>query len=209
MHPAAHSLALLRSCRQVFEETNYLWLGRLRFNFECVESLLDKLSAIPASTLSQIRHLRARDRTLIMSHLEAEEVLHGLPWALKLLPSLRLDTLTVLGSPYPYDLRNYTTVNDFIEHGNGWKGLHYISPDPTMLGFKKTGMNGDTHEWRRPQPSTCKKMLLSRDGTDSQVTVTILQAPEAIGTGAVSDKNCRPPDQSLGPLETLETLGLQ
>jgi hypothetical protein len=33
-------------------------------------------------------------------------------------------------------------MNDFIQHGNGWKELHYISPDPTMLGFKKTGMNG-------------------------------------------------------------------
>jgi hypothetical protein len=69
---------------------------------------------------------------------EDDDIFHRLPWALKLLPGLQLDTLTVLG--LSYGPRNYDTLNGLIQHGNGWKELHYISKDSTMLGFEKKGI---------------------------------------------------------------------
>ncbi|KAH8586940.1 hypothetical protein B0O99DRAFT_472899, partial [Bisporella sp. PMI_857] len=205
--PASHSLALLRVCRQIFEETKSLWLGLLLFNFERIEYLLDKLSSIPSPTLSQIRHLRTRGHPLILPF-EDDDVYYRLAWALKLLPGLRLDTLTVLGSSS--GMINYDNLGGLIQHGNGWKELHYITKDSSMLGFKKEELFDADPYWRRPQPSTWKEILLSGDGADSKVAVAVYQAAEDKAIGApFNEKNSRPLDQTVVPPETLETFGVQ
>lgn len=205
--PAAYSLALLRVCRQIFEETKTLWLRRLLFNFESIICLLDKLSSIPSTALSQIRHLRTRGHPLVLSF-EDDDVYYRLAWALKLLPSLRLDTLTVLGSSS--GIVNYDTLEGLIQHGNGWKELHYITRDSSMLGFKKQEIFMADPYWRRPQPSTWKETLLSRDGADSKVTVAVYQAAKDKEIGApFNEKNSRPLDQTVVPPDTLETFGVQ
>lgn len=68
MKPAPNSLALLRVCRQTFEENKSLWLGRVLFNFEGVRSLLDKLSLLPSTKLSQIRYVCTRGYALKPSY---------------------------------------------------------------------------------------------------------------------------------------------
>lgn len=93
--PAPNSLALLRTCTQIYEETKNLWLGYVLFNFHDGETLLDKLDPLPLSVLSQIRHIR------LCSSLMKLEVNNYIPAMIKpvalfmLLPGLQLDTFTV------------------------------------------------------------------------------------------------------------------
>jgi hypothetical protein len=139
LKPAPHSLALLRVCRQIYKEGKSFWLGRVLFNFENVESLLDKLSQLSLTTLSQIRHIHTRGHTLMLTPPDSDDdVYYRLVWALKLLPSLQLEALTVLGQSD--GLMDYDTLGGLIEHGDGWRELRYITRDSTMLGFKKHDM---------------------------------------------------------------------
>lgn len=98
---ATHSLALLRVCRQIYEETKSLWLGRILFDFNHVITLLDKLSLLPDLTLSRIRFIRvSADPLVLRVEGQNHHPFFRLLWALKMLPGLRLDTLTVLGTYY-------------------------------------------------------------------------------------------------------------
>jgi hypothetical protein len=196
-------------CRQIYEEGKALWISRVLFNFENVESLLDKLSALPHATLSQIRHVRTRGQSLMLSPPDDDDdVYYRLAWALKLLPGLQLDTLTVLGQSQ--GLLDYDTLEGLIEHGDGWRELRYITPDSTMLGFKKVELYMADPYWRRPQPTTWNETLLKRDGVDPKSTVTIYRStqPEIPGTvmnagtrQIVDQKNILPSD--------LETFGIE
>lgn len=95
--PAPYLLVILRTCHQIHDEANHLWLGRVLFNFDGLFALFDKLYLLPASKLSQIRDVRLRTawmrcRTIPGYHPEAD--LHEV---FTYLPQLRLETLTVLG----------------------------------------------------------------------------------------------------------------
>ena len=114
---AIHSLALLRACRQIYEETKSLWLGRILFDFNHVITLLDKLSSLPAFTLSRIRFIRvSADPLVLRVEGQNHHPFYRLVWVLKLLPHLRLDTLTVLGT-YHGPL-NYITLGTFVQQGS-------------------------------------------------------------------------------------------
>src|SRR2546429_1002562 len=153
MKPAPNSLAILRTCRQINQEAGALWLNHVLFNFENPEDLLDKLSTLPSTTLSQIRHVRTGGRPLMLQPIgDDDDVYYRLVWALKLLPGLRLNTLTVLGSSGGEIA--YDTLEGLIKYGNGWKELHFITPNSTMLGFAKVVMFMADPYWRKPQPST-------------------------------------------------------
>ena len=96
--------------------------------------MLDKLSALPSATLSQIRHARVGGRPLILRPIgERQDVIYKLLWVLKLLPGLRLDRLTVLGSSRGEIA--YDTLEGLIVDGNGWRELHFITPSSEMLSF--------------------------------------------------------------------------
>jgi hypothetical protein len=210
--PAAHSLALLSVCHQIFDETKTLWLQRLLFNFESVESLFDKLSSLPSATVSQIRYLRTRQDSWILLSFDNVKYYHELASILKLLLGLRLDTLTVLGPLESFDgYVNYVALEDLIKYGNGWKELHYVSPDSAMLGFvQKTGRRPRAGPYRRqPQPISWKDSLLSRDGIDSKATVVLYQAAEGKVVGAPFVKNNSRRLSQVVPPDTLETFGLK
>jgi hypothetical protein len=209
LKPAPHSLALLRVCRQIYKECKYFWLSRVLFNFESVESLLDKLSPLPLATLSQIRHVRTRGDTLMLSPPDADDdVYYRLVWALKLLPGLQLDTLTVLGQTQgPLD---YETLEGLIEHGDGWRELRYITSDSTMLGFEKHSMFMANPYWRRPQPTTWNDILLKRDDVDSKPTVAIYRSTQSKNPGTVMNKATRQiVDQMILPPSDLEAFGVE
>lgn len=157
MKPAPNSLAILRTCRQINQEAAALWLGHVLFNFEHSDDLLDKFSILPPTTLSQIRHLRTGGRPLMLQPIgDHDDVYYRLVWALKLLPELRLDTLTVLGS-----CRGgigYDTLDGLIKYGNGWRELRFITLNSTIHQSTEMDILGGP-DWHKPQPSTWEEIL--------------------------------------------------
>ncbi|MCJ1234743.1 hypothetical protein MMC14_002706 [Varicellaria rhodocarpa] len=118
MIPAPNNLAILYTCGKINHEAGLLWLRQVLFSFEQSEDLLDKLSPLPSTMLSQIRHIRTGGLFLtLLLNGDDDYTTYSLAWALKLLPALRLDKLTVLGSRY--DENSYDTLKDLILYGNG------------------------------------------------------------------------------------------
>jgi hypothetical protein len=190
MIPSPNALAILRTCRQIKEEAGALWLGHILFNFENPEFLLDKLSTLPSATLSKIRHIRtgARLMTLLPVRLDSfYSVAHyRLVWALKLLPGLCLDKLTVPGPTY--GSLAYETLEELIKYGNGWRELHFITRDSAMLGITNNHM--PKHQ-PKPQPSTWNEILCQRDGANSGASVTIYRSTRPGWTGTVINSRTR------------------
>jgi len=175
--PAPNSLALLRTCRRAKEEIGQRWLSQVLFSFEGPESMLDKLAAIPIDVLSMVRYLRVVGNPLVLSWPD-DDVFFRLSKVLKLLPGLRLDKLTVLGTRY--EKVSYHTLDLLIRESSGWKELYYLSHHSTMLAYPRDGWFSDRTDenpyWRRPQPSTWQDALLARDGESSGALVTIYRA---------------------------------
>jgi hypothetical protein len=208
MKPATNALAILRACRQINQEAGPLWLGQILFSFENPEDLLDKLSALASTTLSQIRHVRTGGCPLMLQPIEDDDdVYYRLVWVLKLLPGLRLDKLTVLG--YSGGEIAYDTLEGLIKHGTGWRELHFITPNSTMLGFGKRDMFMADPYWRKPQPSTWNEILLQRDGTNSGASATIYRSTQSDTPGAVTSPRTRQIfEQNVSSLEDLENFGV-
>ncbi|KAH8695187.1 hypothetical protein BGW36DRAFT_382259 [Talaromyces proteolyticus] len=207
--PTPNSLAVLRTCSLIKQEAGALWLGQVLFNFECVEDMLDKLSVLPSTTLSQIRHIRVSGRPLMLTPIGDDDDIHyRLVWALKLLPGLCLDTLSVLGlsrGEIAYD-----TLEGLVKYGNGWKELHFITPNSSMLGFKKLDMFMADPYWRKPQPSTWNDILIQRDGVDSGASITIYRSTRFDTPGTVVKPATRQLFEQKPPSpEDLETFGVE
>jgi hypothetical protein len=136
-----------------------------------------------------------------------DEVYYRLGAALKLLPGLRLDRLTVLG-PSMGEIA-YDTLGGLIKQGNGWRELHFITPNSTMLGFAKRELFMADPYWRKPQPSTWNEILLHRDGAASGAFVTVYQANQCDTSGAVLKPYTRHTfEQKIISPGTLETFGV-
>ncbi|KAF2496299.1 hypothetical protein BU16DRAFT_609075 [Lophium mytilinum] len=192
MKSALNSLAILRTCRQVHREAATLWPGLVLFNFEDVDALLDRLSPLPAETLSKIRYVRTRGHTLMLLPVGEEyNIYYRLAESLKLLPGLRLDTLTVLAPAH--GTIAYDTLDGLINRGNGWKELHFITPNSEMLGFAKVEMFMMDPYWRKPQPSTWESALLKRDSIigSTKATVTIYRSTQADASGSIINPHTR------------------
>lgn len=176
---APHALALLYTCRQIREEIGPHWIGWVLFNFQTPESLLDLLTNLPDATVKAIRHVRTNGRPIMLS-LPHDDVYYRLAWILKLIPHLRLDTLTVLGGsagniaggPAQVD---YDTLDGLVTHGTGWRQLRYITPNSSILSFQRTERFGKTY-LRKPQPDAWRSALHQRDGRDSGASVTIYRS---------------------------------
>ncbi|KAJ5369527.1 hypothetical protein N7509_014139 [Penicillium cosmopolitanum] len=193
MKPAPHSLAILRACRKTKQEAESLWLGMILFCFESPVPMLDKLSTLPLSTLSEIRHMRVGGGELKLCHPgDPYPIFYSIPWVLKLLPGLQLNTLTVLEPVLGH--ASYTMLSEFIQHGTGWKKLYFITPNSNMLGFEIVMFYGGVPPiLREPQPSTWKTVLSSRDGPDTGTSVSIYRSTQSDSPGAVLDPQTREP----------------
>ncbi|KAK7424067.1 hypothetical protein QQX98_000677 [Neonectria punicea] len=203
--PAANSLALLRTCRRVREEIGDSWLGRVLFNFEHPEALLDKFTALPHDTIQRIRQVRVRGDTIMLSYPD-DDVFYRLVSALKLLPGLRLDRLTVLGLPSA-EVR-YDTLNRLVLEGGGWKELCYISHDSALLGYAESSNPfspvQDDRYLRKPQPLHWQKALEDRDGKSSAPSVTIYRSAKPHTEGSIFNPNMRKPYQQTPPKDEKE-----
>jgi hypothetical protein len=140
--------------------------------------MLDKLANIPAPTRALIRYARVSGDPLMLSW-EEDDVYYRTSQALKLLPGLALDRLTVLGTRGP-EVR-YETLDMLVRHGTGWRELHYLSHNSTFLAYEHDwfGAAGDPDERRYlrvPQPAGWQRTLDARDGAASGASVFIYRA---------------------------------
>jgi hypothetical protein len=188
--PAAHSLALLRVCRRIHVETKNLWLPHVLFNFQGIEDLLDKLCPLPLETLQKIKHVRVGAKAVMMTPPgDYQDIYVRMPWLLKLLPDLRLDTLTVLGDTAPNSL--YLVVDLLVQHGHGWKELRVIAPSSGVFAWKAvTTIFGPPTLVRAPQPAGWSEVLMSRDGRDPGACVQIYRA-KTLETGVLFEPSKR------------------
>lgn len=214
--PAPNSLAILLTCRQIFEEAKDLWIYRVLFDFTNVEAMLDKLSPLSPSTISKIRHVRVRFPTVLLEVRRTygedgvyheDDVYYKLAWCLKLLPTLRLDILTFIKRSSPG--RIYGIVEELIKHGDGWRELHILAGNSEMLGFPRCE-RFEPPDQRKPQPSTWNKMLLKRDGKNSGGSVIVYRATQSDRVGRVLDPSKRQIfEQKLSLGEDLLDYGIQ
>jgi hypothetical protein len=209
IRPNPNALAMLRTCHQINEEAGPLWLNRVLFSFEGLEDLLDKLSPLPSSMLSEIRHIRTGGQPLMLQPVGYDDDVYYRPvWVMKLLPSLRLDTLTVFGSNIPEVA--YDTLEGFIEHGNGWKELCLIVRDSAMLSFESRDMWMANPYRRKPQPSTWNNTLRLRDGDSSGTNLTIYRSIESNTPGSITNPLARHIfEQKVSSPEELDTYGMK
>ncbi|KAJ7741011.1 hypothetical protein B0H16DRAFT_1565686 [Mycena metata] len=178
-------LALLRTCRSVRAEIRNTWLQQVLFVFEDPNSMLDKLANIPTTTLALIRYARISGETVMLSFRE-DSIYYRTSQALKLLPGLALDRLTVLG-PRDHEV-SYQTLSMLVRHGAGWKELYYLSHNSAFLAYVDFG---DDRYFRVPQPAGWQRALEARDGTNSGASVAIYRANAPRCPGAVLDPATR------------------
>ncbi|KAF1961541.1 hypothetical protein CC80DRAFT_589880 [Byssothecium circinans] len=189
--PQPNSLAILRTCHQIHAEARDIWIKRVLFDFEHGVAMMDKLSSLPPDTLSKIRHVRVTGDVVLLNITDtwrmaqnAGDVVFRRNWLygfrlvafLRLLPTLQLDTLTVLLESCDNG-RSYT-INSMIHGSNGWKTLHVISGGSLPLGNwskndnwmdrKGNGKLTWGGEWRR--------QLAKRDGSEANGTVSLYRS---------------------------------
>lgn len=174
--PAPHSLAILRTRHQIYEETKDIWIFYMTFNFYYLESMLDKFSSLSPHTLSRIGYACVGGRSVRLCPLFLTyDFCYKISWVLKLLPNLDLKVLTVFGmmsGEVAYD-----ALQGLIKYGNGWEELQFITPTSEMMGFAEREPCR-----RRPQPSSWRSMLRKREGLRShenrRTTVRIYRATQ-------------------------------
>lgn len=183
MKPAAHSLAILYVCRQTNREASSFWVGTVLFHFEDGEDMLNKLSPLPTSTVSKIRHMRIGGRLLATSK-PTDWSMKVLAKTLHLPPGLQLDTLTILGLPI-IDLAN-SVLKELALFGNGWRELRYITPHSLLLDSLPCPLS-----WLSETPTFPGQTLLLRNGVDIEDSVFAYESTETGVTGAVMEPSMR------------------
>lgn len=205
------ALSLLLSCRRAHHELGNAWLHLVTFQFGDPTDMLDKLTNLPPDILSQIRQLRIYGTSLKLP-IEDDESFFRTAQALKLLPRLQLDVLTVIGD----DLANvsYDTLNMLIRYGGGWRELHYIGLDSTFLGYEDTmiyfGPRDSMYNryMRRPQPADWQQAMEQRDGEASKPSVTIYCSNDQLAPSAVFPLDrCEMLVQTLAPGQNAQSYG--
>lgn len=95
--------------------------------------MLDKFSALSVDVLSKLRHVRVSDDTLVLSYPD-QSVFYHLVAAIKLLPGLQLDQLTVLGGR---GVRvKYDTLGGLIETATDGKPCGTYATAQQCLGSR-------------------------------------------------------------------------
>ncbi|KAF1934796.1 hypothetical protein EJ02DRAFT_362907 [Clathrospora elynae] len=182
LKPAPHSLALLRVCRQIHHETRDIWIQRVLFNFEEPQTMLNRLSELPDSTVSKIRHLRLTGSPMMRYLKGFDDLMYRHESVFQLLPALRLDCLTILAVATTAPAApEYDAITNLINRGNGWKELRYITRSSRMLGFTPSRSHGSRETGdicRQPQPGFWNNRLLSKDGEGSGASVQVYRSLE-------------------------------
>lgn len=135
--PSSLSLALLRTCRRIRHEIGDRWMNMVLFDFDDTVSMLDKLTTLPATIISKLRHMRVgispTELNWYLVRLNRVMVNYSLTSTLKLVPSLRLDTLTVVS--YTDGYMEYNALERLVQDSTGWRELRFSSRDSKILGY--------------------------------------------------------------------------
>ncbi|KAJ6531822.1 hypothetical protein B0H19DRAFT_1214149 [Mycena capillaripes] len=208
---APNILSLLRTCHQAHAEIGTTWLQQVLLSFESPEAILNKLANIPAATRALVRHARVSGDPLMICGLD-DDVYYRTSQALKLLPGLALDRLTVLGTRGSEVC--YETLDMLVRHGTGWKELYYLSHNSAFLAYKHdwfsaVGAPDEDRYLRVPQPAGWQRALEKRDGASSGASVAIYRATSD-RKGVVLDPASRVAfAQTLPPGRDLRTFGTE
>ncbi|KAM5378750.1 hypothetical protein ACJZ2D_004223 [Fusarium nematophilum] len=195
--PARHSLALLRTCRQVRDEVGDRWISEVLFNFKTPHTLLDKLSVLPRCTLGKIRHVRIDDGEVSLDIPGPPGRLGGsnyhdyfLDSIFELLPGLRLDQLTIIAPPGA----SYTSsciANSLVSSGEGWKEFRPVLRE----GLLPSPWDGDPaakfYQFWSENVQNWQETLKLRDGEPSAPSVAAYQSAAPKIVGAVLDPRAR------------------
>jgi hypothetical protein len=183
-------LALLRTCRRVRDEIGVSWLHQALFTFLVPYTLLVKLADIPITVREQIRHVCVSGSDLTVVYDEDSECEYDTTQALKMLPGLQLDTLSVIGTrDWSHKFQAFYNIDSLLRHSDGWKELHFLADSPEPLDLKVAaydvsplGVKTDCSP--RPQPSDWQETLEQRDGQASHPSVTAYLASDTAAPGA-------------------------
>lgn len=200
---ATYCLALLQVCRSIRTQIGPTWLGQVFFSFEDIKTMLDKLSALSMDDRSFIRHVRVSGDPLQVKWSDSEPPrYYRISQALKLLPGLQLETLTVLAGRSPEVA--YMTLDMLVRHGTGWKRLYFISHNAKMFAFQERERpffgDYDREPYKRHfQPCHWQQMISCRAGYAPGASVVIFLGKRITGaecTGA-NYNILRDPDKIL------------
>jgi hypothetical protein len=208
LKPAPHSLALLRVCRQIHIETRDIWLQRVTFNFEDPQTMLNRLSELPESTVSRIRHLRLIGSPMMRYLKGFDDLMYRHESIFQLLPALRLDCLTVFAVAAAAP--EYDAITNLINRGNGWKELRYVTRSSRMLGFSPSRSHGSRETGdicRQPQPRFWNKRLWNRDGEGSGSIVQVFRSTEENDCTSVLDPDRRESFEQIPEEHELQGFG--
>lgn len=187
------------------------WLSQVTFQFGDPKDMLDKLADLPAGIHSQIRHLRIYGASLKLTSEDGESYFRTAQ-ALKLLPNLQLDVLTVIGDNLPNCASD--TLNMLIRFGGGWKELHFFTFDSNLLGYadkmRYLGLHDDMNNryMRLPQPADWQETMNQRDGEASKPAVIVYRSKDSSTRGSVFQPDKREVMvQAFGPDQDAQTYG--
>jgi hypothetical protein len=136
-----HALSLLRTCRQIYQETRLLWVSLVLFVFEDGESFFKTLASLSSEIIARIRHIRSSGyRTRVgYKYNEFCDALYPSPYlfegsftnfeVIHTFPQLRLDSLTILELDPEGPYVSFHAFQLLLQNQR-WKTLIYISKDP-------------------------------------------------------------------------------
>jgi hypothetical protein len=179
--PKPNSLAILRTCQQIYLETKDIWLKLVLFDFTDMQLLLDKLPPLPLPILSQIRRARLNSLSLLLYPSGYDNYFYYfITHAFALVPGLELGVLEV-DTTHDSHMHSliYDTVSSLIERSNGRRELRVFIPHSRAPGYKSKPdvFGNEKYEYRRqPQPDSWSRILRKRDGQNSRSEVKIYRA---------------------------------
>ncbi|RSL41951.1 hypothetical protein CEP54_015657 [Fusarium duplospermum] len=170
------TLALVRTCHRVKDEIGDSWVGQIHLTFRTPEIMLDVLTELPVSTLSKIRHVRVTAEPVLTQPppVRPQTRFYFISALLKLLPGLRLDTLTIQGTSPILTFWGSKILDELISRSCGWKELYYITREVTLLGFRHRPVRD------HPQPENWQRIMDDRDGTETKPSITIYRSTHPI-----------------------------
>ncbi|KAF7544459.1 hypothetical protein G7046_g9782 [Stylonectria norvegica] len=175
------ALALLRTNRRITKEIGKSWLGQLLFNFESLEAMLHKLTALPVDIVSRIRRVRVFGDHIRLQDRDPRGKI-SLQIVLAMIPNLCLDVLTVLcRRADSHHVDSYTTLESLIEDSCGWKELRYISNNSALVAFtiaRSWEIDGRIFRLHEPPLARWQRVLDERDGACTTPTIAMYRSTE-------------------------------
>lgn len=179
---SSNRTALIRTCKQIYNESwRHLPLN-IRFHFRGTETMLETLLGADQAVITRIRYVRIKSFPFPLYNSGRADYyptyyFHN---ALSMLPGLHLDQLIVEDCFHGYglvdtwrDIVTYFDVESLIK-SEAWKELIYITPNTDFI------VSGYDHRRKRvAQPDSWDELLKEKDGETSGAEVEMWITPES------------------------------